>query len=403
MISVQGVSLGTGRGGISASSAYKDRDDVLVMTIEDGARVAGVFTRNGFRAAPVVMAERRLAAGPVRALLVNSGNANAATGEQGFGRAERCCELVAQGLGIAPEAVLPFSTGVIGEQLPMDAMEAGITEALARRSMTAWPEAAKAIMTTDTVPKLVSRQVLVDGCRVQIAGIAKGAGMIAPNMATMLAFIGTDARIEQELLQTRFAEFADKTFNRVTVDGDTSTNDACILVATGASGVEIEAEVEDQASDLARDFWRSLEEVMQTLARALIEDAEGGTKCVRVLVEGGRSAEESSRVARSVSESPLVKTALFAEDPNWGRVCMAVGNAGLTRLDQSLVDISIGEVTVMKAGMVSADYDEAAARRVMQEAEFTLRIHLGRGAFGAEMLTSDFSHEYVKINAEYRT
>ena len=395
MIAVKGLRLGTGRGGISASSTYAGRDDVLVMALDEGASVAGVFTQNSFRAAPVRIAEKRLGKGEVRALLVNSGNANAATGEEGFRRARSCCARVADGLGIEPNSVLPFSTGVIGEQLPLDAMNSGIAAALERLSDSAWHEAAKAIMTTDTVPKLVAREVSQDRQRVQIAGIAKGAGMIAPDMATMLAFVATDARIDQGLLRERLAQLSDVSFNRVTVDGDTSTNDACILVATGASGIDVDSE--------AHVFWQALEDLMQTLAGALIGDAEGGSKCVRVLVEGGRTTQECLQVAKRIAESPLVKTAVFAEDPNWGRVCMAIGNAGLEDLDQSLVNISIGEVSVMNAGVVSEDYDEAAARRVMQLDQYALRVTLGRGGSSAGMLTSDLSHDYVTINADYRT
>jgi len=399
MNTIRGCKLGTGRGAISASMAYQGRDDVLVMAFDAGASVAGVFTQNGFRAPPVQLAEARLAVGGVRALLVNAGNANAATGAQGYRKAEQCCAIVGEGLGIDAESVLPFSTGVIGEQLPVEAMRLGIHEALSRLSDAAWQDAAKAIMTTDTVPKLKFREVSTGTSAVGIAGIAKGAGMMAPNMApnmaTMLAFLVTDARIEQALLRRRFAPLADASFNHVTVDGDTSTNDACILVATGASGIEID--------EHTHDFWRALEDVMHTLAGALIADAEGGTKSVRVIVEGGHTTEESLRVARSIAESPLVKTAFFAQDPNWGRICMAIGNAALEDFDQSLVDISIGDVPVMAAGVVSEAYDEAAARHVMQSHKYDVRVSLGRGSAISEMLTSDFSHEYVTINADYRT
>lgn len=395
MSAIAGVRLGTGRGGVSGARAYEGRDDVLVMAIDAGASVAGVFTQNGFRAPPVDLAEERLAKGTARALLVNTGNANAATGEEGFRRARACCQMVAERLKIGPESVLPFSTGVIGEQLPLDPMRSGIDKAIESLAEGAWPQAAAAIMTTDTVPKLKARELKIDGRKVCIHGIAKGVGMIAPNMATMLAFVATDATIEQGLLSTRLSEFADESFNRVTVDGDTSTNDACILVATGASGVTVG---EDSGS-----FWSALRDLMNELASALIEDAEGGNKTVRVLVEGGRSSDECERVARCVAESPLVKTAIFAEDPNWGRICMAIGNAGLEGFDQSLVDIHIGDVAVMAAGMVSPEYNEAAANSAMREPNYSLRVSLGRGSATGEMLTSDFSYEYVKINAEYRT
>ncbi len=395
MNGVAGVRLGTGRGGISASKVYEGRDDVLVMAIDPGASVAGVFTQNGFRAPPVYMAEERLAAGEVRALLVNTGNANAATGKEGFARAHTCCRMLAEKLEIDADSVLPFSTGVIGEQLPLEAMRVGIGKATEVLALDAWPQAAEAIMTTDTIPKLQVRDLEIGGRKVSIRGIAKGAGMIAPNMATMLAFVATDAGIERGLLAERLSRFTEESFNRVTVDGDTSTNDACILVATGASGVRADEESEG--------FWSALRDLMNELASALIEDAEGGNKTVRVLVEGGRSSDECRRVARSVAESPLVKTAIFAEDANWGRICMAIGNAGLEDFDQSLVDVYIGELPVMKGGLASPDYDEQAASLVMREATYGLRIALGRGSARGEMLTSDLSHEYVKINADYRT
>ena len=392
---VSGVRLGTGRGGISASKVYEGRDDVLVIDIDAGASVAGVFTQNGFRAPPVDLAEKRLASGSVRALLVNTGNANAATGEEGLKRAEDCCRMLAEHLEIGPESVLPFSTGVIGEQLPLDPMRKGIAKAAETLIQDAWPQAATAIMTTDTLPKLRTRELEIGGRKVTICGIAKGAGMIAPNMATMLAFIATDASIGQALLSERLAQLTEKSFNRVTVDGDTSTNDACILVATGAFGVRVG---EDSGS-----FWNALRDVMNELASALIEDAEGGNKTVRVLVEGGRSTDECQRVARCIAESPLVKTAIFAEDPNWGRICMAMGNADLEDFDQSLVDLSIGEVPVMTGGLASPNYTEEAVNLVMRQAKYSLRVSLGRGSAQGELLTSDLSHGYVKINADYRT
>ncbi len=395
MNTIAGLRLGTGRGGISASKFYEGRDDVLVMAIDAGASVAGVFTQNGFRAPPVDLAEERLARGPVRALLVNTGNANAATGEEGLRRAEDCCRMLAEHLKIGPESVLPFSTGVIGEQLPLEPMRKGIAKAIDTLAEDAWPQAAAAIMTTDTFPKIRTKGLEIAGRKVRICGIAKGAGMIAPNMATMLAFISTDASIAQALLSTRLSRLTEGSFNRVTVDGDTSTNDACILVATGASGVKVGEESES--------FWKALGDLMNELASALIEDAEGGNKTVHVIVERGRSRDECQRVARCIAESPLVKTAIFAEDPNWGRICMAMGNAGLEDFDQSLVDISIGEVPVMSGGLASLDYIEERANLVMRQARYSLRVSLGRGAARGEMLTSDLSHEYVKINADYRT
>ena len=395
MTVVSGVRLGTGRGGISSAAVYKGREDVLVMAFDAGSSVAGVFTRNGFRAPPVTLAERRLAHGSVRAFLVNTGNANAATGEEGFRRAEACCRVLADRLNFDEASVLPFSTGVIGEQLPLDAMRLGIEQAAKVLSDKAWPEAAKTIMTTDTRPKRAFREVQVGTGRVCIQGIAKGAGMIAPNMATMLAFIATDAKVNQSLLAKRLRELSDESFNRVTVDGDTSTNDACLLVATGASGVE--------AGPESAEIWGALGDLMNELAAALVEDAEGGTKCVRVLVEGGKSREECAEVARSVAESALVKTAIFAEDPNWGRICMAIGNAGIEDFEPASVDVFLGGVQVMVGGHANPDYDEDEARGVMRKAKYDLRVSLGRGECSVEMLTSDLSHDYVTINADYRT
>ncbi len=412
---VAGIRLGTGRGGLSASRIYEGRDDVLVMALCADASVAGVFTQNGFRAPPVQLAERRVAEGGVRALLINSGNANAATGAEGLRRCEATCRMLAGQLGIDADAVLPFSTGVIGEHLPLDAMYTGIAEATQALREDGWQAAARAIMTTDTVPKLCVRELHIDGVPVHLYGIAKGAGMIAPNMATMLAFIATDARVDSRLLARRLPRLADESFNRVTVDGDTSTNDACVLIATGASGVEVAGEGAGYAGDAGGEgdvggeadaghgFWQALESLMQELASALIEDAEGGTKCVRVQVVGGRSRDECQRVARSVAESPLVKTALFAEDPNWGRICMAIGNADLEDFDQSLVDIQIGGLPVMSGGLASPEYDEKQASLVMRGTRYTLRVSLGRGEASGELLTSDLSHEYVTINADYRT
>lgn len=392
---ISGVRLGTARGGISSASVYQGREDVLVMVFDAGSSVAGVFTQNGFRAPPVSLAETRLAQHPVRAFLVNTGTANAATGEEGFRRAEACCRLLADRLQVDEDSVLPFSTGVIGDQLPLEAMRIGIDKAVEALLESNWSQAASAIMTTDTRPKLATREVAVPDGGVTIQGITKGVGMMAPNMATMLAFIATDAKVNQALLRDRLPSLSEVSFNRVTVDGDTSTNDACMLVATGASGIEVDAD--------CQVFWNALESLMNELAAAIIEDAEGGHKSVRVVVEGGRSSEECAQVARCIAESPLVKTAIYGEDPNWGRVCMAIGNAGLEDLDQSKVDVFLGRVQMMIGGLANPDLDEAAARRVMQKAKYDLRVHLGRGDALSELLTSDLSHEYVTINADYRT
>ena len=395
MSAISGVRLGTGRGGISGASIYEGRDDVLVMEFAPGSTVAGIFTQNGFRAPPVSLAERRLAAGSVRAFLVNAGNANAATGDEGLRRAEASCRMLADRLGIEEASVLPFSTGVIGEQLHLEAMRVGIFRACEDLSDLSWGDAARAILTTDTRPKLAVREVEIGADKVHIRGIAKGSGMIAPKMATMLAFVATDARIDQGLLDERLPKLGDLSFNRVTVDGDTSTNDACMLVATGASGVEIGAD--------AKVFWKALEGLMKGLARAVVEDAEGGHKVVRIVVQGGLDRTECARVARCIAESPLVRTAIFAEDPNWGRICMAIGNAGLDQFDPASVDVFFDKVQVMVGGMANPALDEEEARLVMQKKKYAMRVKLGRGKASSEMFTSDLSHEYVTINAEYRT
>ncbi len=393
---VPGVRLGVASAGIK----YPDRPDLMLMELAPQARTAAVFTRNAFCAAPVIVAREHLAQTAPRFLLVNSGNANAGTGERGLADARSSCRELANLSGCAENEVLPFSTGVIGEYLPMDRLGAGLPGARAALSEEGWPAAARAIMTTDTVPKLVSRRFQIDGHRCTVTGMAKGAGMIRPDMATMLAFIATDATVEGECLRTCLRDAVEVSFNAITVDGDTSTNDACVLMATGASGAPAIASAGDPAYQA---FQRAVEAVCRDLARAIVRDAEGATRLVDVVVEQAVSVEEARQVAYTVAQSPLVKTALFAGDPNWGRILAAVGRAGIASLDVERVNIHLDDVCIVQDGSRAPGYTDEDGVAVMQQAEYEIRVGLCRGAAQASVLTCDLSYEYVKINAEYRT
>lgn len=395
---VSGVRLGTARAAIRKPG----RRDLVVLELAPGTRVAGSFTRNAFCAAPVTVAREHLTActGEPRLLLVNTGNANAGTGEQGLVAARASCEALAALAGVPSCAVLPFSTGVIGEQLPVDRLVAGLPAAMASLDSAGWELAAEGIMTTDTRPKGASRRILLDGVPVTLSGIAKGAGMIKPDMATMLCFVATDARVAQPLLEAALARAVDASFNAITVDGDTSTNDACVLAATGAC---VAAELDDVADPRLAVFEAALGSLFIELAQSIIRDAEGATKFVAVEVSGGRSREECRRVAYAVAESPLVKTALFASDPNWGRILAATGRAGVEGLDVSGVAVSISGVRIASRGARDPAYTEEAGQRVMAAEDITISIALGRGEAAATVWTSDLSHDYVRINAEYRS
>lgn len=392
---IDGLRLGVARAGIKSP----DRDDLVVMEIAEGAETAAVFTRNAFRAAPVVLAERSLANNQPRYLLINTGNANAGTGQQGMADAETCCRTLAEAGGVQPDQVLPFSTGVIGEPLPVERICEAIPEALSALSLSGWERAAPAIMTTDTLPKGATRKLVIEGETVSISGISKGAGMIRPNMATMLAFVATDAAIPRDQLQSLVAEAAEGSFNRITVDGDTSTNDACVGVATGRS----RARVLDGKGQVVPALRDAVHDVFRELAHAIVRDAEGATRFVTVRVERARTEAEALSVAFTVAESPLVKTALYAADPNWGRILAAVGRAGLDDLDVSRIDVFLDDVCIVEGGGRSPSYTEAAGQAVMDGAEPCIRIVLGRGQASERVWTCDFSHEYVTINAEYRT
>ncbi|MEJ2393062.1 MAG: bifunctional glutamate N-acetyltransferase/amino-acid acetyltransferase ArgJ [Gammaproteobacteria bacterium] len=389
---VPGIRLATAAAGIRKPG----REDLVLVEIASTASTAAMFTRNAFCAAPVILAREHLSQSSPRYLLINSGNANAGTGEQGLQAAQQSCQAVADQCDCQPVEVLPFSTGVIGETLPVNKISACINQLVQQLEADSWPAAARAIMTTDTLPKLASRQLDLNGRTVTLTGMAKGSGMIRPNMATMLSFLATDAGIEQTTLQNCLAKAVNKSFNRITVDGDTSTNDAVVLMATGQSGVEL------GANDVLA-FQSALEDLCVELARAIVRDGEGATKLINVVVEQGKDDAECARVAYAIAHSPLVKTAFFASDPNWGRILAAVGYAGVEALDISAIQIYLDEVCIVQDGGRAASYTEEQGRWVMQQPEITIRVVLQRGQAATTVWTCDFSYDYVKINAEYRT
>ncbi len=394
---VAGLSIGTAMAGIRKAN----RRDVVVFQLAEGSAVAGVFTQNRFCAAPVQVCREHLTANVgIRALVVNTGNANAGTGDDGLVRARTTCIALAQQLDLAPEQVLPFSTGVIMEVLPVDRLIAGLPAALADAAPDRWLEAAQGIMTTDTLPKAASRQFDIEGHRVTVTGIAKGAGMIRPNMATMLGFVATDAVIDAGLLQTLVREAADASFNRITIDGDTSTNDSFVLMATQQAGHAPIRVLDSSAGRALRD---AVFAVSEQLAQAIVRDGEGATKFITVQVDGGRSVEECRLAAYAIAHSPLVKTAFFASDPNLGRILAAVGYAGIGDLDPALIELHLDDVQVVRKGGRHPDYREADGQRVMKQAEITVRVGLGRGGAQATVWTCDLSHDYVSINADYRS
>ena len=392
---VSGFRLGTAMAGIRQPS----RRDLVVMNWDEGSAVAGVFTQNRFCAAPVQICRERLGGNPCF-FVVNTGNANAGTGAQGITAARQTTAVLAELAKVGAEQVMPFSTGVIGEQLPVEKIFAKLPDALADLKEDNWDSAAEGIMTTDTRPKSSCRQFTHDGQIYTVSGISKGAGMIKPNMATMLAFIATDLAVEQVFLQRLLLDITHQSFNRITIDGDTSTNDSFMVVATGSSGNEAVASAN---SELGQKFMTSLREVAVELARAIVRDGEGATKFVTIKVENAATSQDALEVAYTVAHSPLVKTALFASDPNWGRILAAVGRAEIAELIIDRVSIWLDEVAIVKNGQPAPDYTEAAGLRVMALEDVTIRISLGAGAAEEELWTTDLSHEYVKINAEYRT
>lgn len=394
---IAGLSLGVAEAGIRKVN----RKDLTVILLGEGASVAGVFTQNRFCAAPVQVCREHLAAGnSIRAMLINTGNANAGTGDQGLQRARQACTTLAGALGLASVQVLPFSTGVIMEPLPIERIEAGLPAAIADLRADNWLRAAEAIMTTDTVPKAVGVQVMVGGALVSVTGISKGAGMIRPNMATMLGFVATDACVGQELMPVLARELADGSFNRVTVDGDTSTNDSLVVVATNRAA---HAPIESWDGPEGRVLMAAMLDVSKRLAQAIVRDGEGATKFITITVEGGRTSDECRRVAYAIAHSPLVKTAFFASDPNLGRILAAVGYAGIDDLDQTAIDLFLDDVLVVVRGGRNPLYREEDGQRVMKQSEIAVRVVLGRGDCQDTVWTCDLSHDYVTINADYRS
>jgi len=394
---IAGVCIGVAEAGVRKAH----RKDLTVFLLDEGASVAGVFTQNRFCAAPVQISREHLASGqPIRAMVINTGNANAGTGADGLARARSTCIALARQLSVAPEQILPFSTGVIMEPLPNDRIEAGLPAAIADAQPGHWARAAEGIMTTDTLPKAFSAQVQIGGATVSITGISKGAGMIRPNMATMLGFLATDACVAPAVMQQLARELADGSFNRVTIDGDTSTNDSFVVVATNKAA---HAPVTSLDSADGQALKAAMLSVSQKLAQAIVRDGEGATKFITVRVEGGKTGEECRKVAYAIAHSPLVKTAFFASDPNLGRILAAVGYAGIDDLDQTGIDLYLDDVHVALQGGRNPAYREEDGQRVMKQSEITVRVLLGRGTAADTVWTCDFSHEYVTINADYRS
>lgn len=397
LFAVPGVRIGVAEAGVRKAN----RKDLTVVLIDEGSAVGGVFTQNRFCAAPVQVCRDHLAANHgIRAMVINTGNANAGTGEDGLMRTRSTCIALARKLEISPEQILPFSTGVIMEPLPVDRIEAGLPAALADAREDNWARAAEGIMTTDTIPKAFSQRVQVGGATVTITGISKGAGMIRPNMATMLGFLATDAKIDPSLIQPLAKQLADASFNRVTIDGDTSTNDSFVVIATQKAA---HAAITSLDSADGKALVAAMQEVARKLAQAIVRDGEGATKFITVQVEGGKDAAECRQVAYAVAHSPLVKTAFYASDPNLGRILAAVGYAGIADLDQTGIDLFLDDVHVAVKGGRNPSYREEDGQRVMKQSEITVRISLGRGNASETVWTCDFSHEYVTINADYRS
>ncbi|WP_447741594.1 bifunctional glutamate N-acetyltransferase/amino-acid acetyltransferase ArgJ [Variovorax boronicumulans] len=397
LFAVPGVRIGVAEAGVRKAN----RKDLTVVLIDEGSAVGGVFTQNRFCAAPVQVCRDHLKANyGIRAMVINTGNANAGTGEDGLMRTRSTCIALARHLELAPEQILPFSTGVIMEPLPVDRIEAGLPAALADASENNWARAAEGIMTTDTIPKAFSRQVKIGGATVTITGISKGAGMIRPNMATMLGFMATDAKIDPALIQPLATQLADASFNRVTIDGDTSTNDSFVVIATQKAA---HATITSLDSADGQALVAAMRDVARLLAQAIVRDGEGATKFITIQVDGGKDGAECRQVAYAVAHSPLVKTAFFASDPNLGRILAAVGYAGIADLDQTGIDLFLDDVHVAVKGGRNPSYREEDGQRVMKQSEITVRIGLGRGTASDTVWTCDFSHEYVTINADYRS
>lgn len=391
---IKGLMLNTCAAGIKKNGSH----DLVMIALPESTKVAGVFTQNAFCAAPVTLCKHHLSHAS-RYLIINSGNANACTGESGMKAALQCCEAIAKAAAVDAEQVLPFSTGVIGEPLPADKIVAALPQLMSGLAQDHWLLAAQGIMTTDTLPKGATRTITYEGETVVVNGIAKGAGMIKPNMATMLGFIATNASVSDDILDQLSRKAANRSFNRITIDGDTSTNDSCMLMATGESSYTVDSEQHPLYSALEQ----AIVEVYQTLAQAIVRDGEGATKFVTIQVEQGASDNECLQVAYAIAHSPLVKTALFASDPNWGRIVAAIGYAGIEGMDADAIRVYLNDVLIVENGGRAETYTEEAGQQVMDQEEILLHIKLGRGESAQTLWTSDLSHEYVTINAEYRT
>jgi len=395
-LSVGGLRLAT----VAAGVRYPNRPDLVLLEAAPGSRCAAVFTRNAFCAAPVHLAREHLSTAAPRYLLVNTGNANAGTGAAGLADARACTAAVADAAGVTAAEVLPFSTGVIGEPLPVAPITAAVPRLLKGLAADGWADAGRGIMTTDTRPKVCSARVTIGGATITVTGMAKGAGMLRPDMATMLAFIATDAAVAQPVLDAVLRAAVDRSFHRISVDGDTSTNDACVLLATGAAGND---ELVDGDSEDARALAEAVGDVCVQLAQGLVRDGEGASKFVTVSVSGGRDSDECLAVAFTIAHSPLVKTALFASDPNWGRLLAAIGRAGIADLDVETVSVRLNDVLIAEGGCRAASYTEEAGAAAMAAPDIRIDVNLGRGGARETVWTSDFSYDYVRINAEYRT
>jgi len=393
---VAGVRLGVA----NANIKYQGRDDLVVVAMSDSTQVAAVFTQNAFSAAPVIVAKKHLAHSQSRCLLINAGNANAGTGQRGIDDALLGCKQLADYLGCSIEQVLPFSTGVIGEYLPTEKLQKGIAQAVKSLREDGWQKAAHAILTTDTKAKVASVQVDIDGTLITVTGMSKGSGMMRPDMATLLAYVATDANVEAETLRHCLDNSVRNSFNRITVDGDTSTNDACVLIASGEAPLAPIDNIDSRAYNILS---KAVDSVCEYMAKAIIRDAEGATKFITINVLQGNNEQECEAVAYTVAQSPLVKTALFASDPNWGRLIMAIGRAGVPGLDTHGVNISINDIVVVQHGVRAKDYTEDQGQLAMQPVDIDITISLDRGEAQVTVWTCDFSYDYVKINAEYRT
>jgi len=396
LLPIDGIEIGLASAGIKTVG----KEDLVLIKIAQGSSTSAVYTKNAFCAAPVTLAKQHQQQTSPQYLLINSGNANAGTGDAGIQSAQRCCQAVAEVSGAEANTVLPFSTGVIGQQLPVERMTQAIPQAHQNLISDNWFAAAHAIMTTDTIAKAISKQIDIDGKTVTVTGMAKGSGMIRPDMATMLSYIATDAAIEQSVLDSMLENAVNQSFNRITVDGDTSTNDACVLIATARAGNQMIIDINNTS---AEKLYQLIAEISQLLAHAIVRDGEGATKFIAIDVEQGADMDECRQVAYTIAHSPLVKTALFASDPNWGRILAAVGRSGVADFDLSKVAIYLDNVCIVKNGEPASSYTEEQGQQVMDQDEITIKVELGRGSAKDTIWTCDFSYDYVKINAEYRT